>query len=652
MPRKSLEDETQTDHKSDSNSGEPGRPLQPEITISSQTEIGQTEESIDLPNLQEFMGRKPVTGETGETPLQPKVGISSQTEIGQTEESVKVPNQQAYTGSELVISSSLADTPCSSLGLQGLLDSLNATLGTSYTLDTPTLSSVLEDCIAQNYDFGTAYGRLRSSWRNQRYIQLKLWECETKGPNRPRHTRRLWDLYSNRVVPSWCCRLQDFDERVLYPISHAWVNEVDRVNVWTPINGYEWPVPIPKGANLDLIRIEMLNLGAEYTWLDVLCLRQKGGPREDLRVKEWELDVPNIGAIYQNACVVCYLSGLGLPLSLKEGDLESDRCWFRRAWTVQEVGNRRIIAGDIPDGPLNTEPTDEVGNFEDKKLTKFHKQLESAEMALTTGLYGVLSTMQDRVSTYPVDKVAGLVWSLGVRSKSVPAYYENQSLEDAWTALINVMGSGNRGILFFTYPEPGTGHKKWRPSWEQVMTKSKSLPEVDWYFRASVGRHNDDWYAGQHVERGLFVRSVLLPDGDRYIPASVGRDDDWYDGWHIERGFVHGLAVGGVEGIDRRGELVVEDANGKAHSFNIVARHQYPIPKDTYTLLGNNELVQLDETQTLQYWVVGRRLPSERFEKVSVLRMATTLNEMEQLMKLIGIKPFIQQSIHRRSILA
>ncbi len=44
----------------------------------------------------------------------------------------------------------------------------------------------------------------------------------------------------------------------------------------TPINGHEWPVPMPSDADLDLIRIEMLNNGAEYVWLDVLCLRQKG----------------------------------------------------------------------------------------------------------------------------------------------------------------------------------------------------------------------------------------------------------------------------------------------------------------------------------------------------------------------------------------
>ncbi|KAK0245387.1 hypothetical protein EDD85DRAFT_931222, partial [Armillaria nabsnona] len=95
----------------------------------------------------------------------PKVTISSQTEIGRTEESIQVPNQRAYTGRKSVISASLADTPCSSLGILRLLCLLDTTLGTLYTLDTPPrVSSVLKDCIAQKYDVGTAYGRLHSVW--------------------------------------------------------------------------------------------------------------------------------------------------------------------------------------------------------------------------------------------------------------------------------------------------------------------------------------------------------------------------------------------------------------------------------------------------------------------------------------------------------
>ncbi|KAK0465669.1 hypothetical protein IW261DRAFT_1427251, partial [Armillaria novae-zelandiae] len=350
-----------------------------------------------------------------------KFTISSQTEIGQAEESVKVPKQRAYTGSKPILTSSVADIPCCCLGIQGLLDLLNSTLGTSYTLDNPSRSSVLEDCIVKKYDFGTAYSRLRSVWgyhdiqriileREAKDIELRRKAVEGnriyKTTMRP---RRVWDLYSNRVVPSWCCEVAINFVWDLRPISHAWVDEVDRIDVWTPINGREWPVPIPKGANLDLIRIEMLNLGLEE------------GQGKICSVEEWKLDVPTIGAIYQEAHMVCYLSGLGLPLSVKEGDLESDRCWFRRAWTLQE----RYPA------------------------------------------------MQHRISTYPIDRVAGLRYFFEARS--IPAYYESQSLEDAWTALVNVMDTNYRRILFFTYPEPGTGCKKWRPSWKQMWPSWRQI---------------------------------------------------------------------------------------------------------------------------------------------------------------------------------
>ncbi|KAK0458367.1 uncharacterized protein EV420DRAFT_1229813, partial [Desarmillaria tabescens] len=181
-------------------------------------------------------------------------------------------------------------------------------LGTSYSLETPSLSSLLEGCISKNYDFGTVYGRLRQVWYTEdcSTIPEELCRCEQKDYELRRNAldgncivnpamdpRRAWDLYSNRVVPTWIARSD-----CSCPISHAWVDDGDRVDVWTPINGHEWPVPIPSVTNLNLIRIEMLNLGREYVWLDVLCLRQKGGLREDLRAEEWLLDVPTIGYVY------------------------------------------------------------------------------------------------------------------------------------------------------------------------------------------------------------------------------------------------------------------------------------------------------------------------------------------------------------------
>ncbi|KAK0500912.1 hypothetical protein EDD18DRAFT_1348347 [Armillaria luteobubalina] len=211
------------------------------------------------------------------------------------------------------------------------------------------------------------------------------------------------------------------------PISHAWMDEQSRTVVLTPINGYEWPVPILKDANLNLIHIEMLNLRLEYTWLDILCLRQVGGRREDLHVEEWKLDIPTIGAVYYNKNVVCYLSGLGQPLTLKEGDLESQQCWFRYAWMLQEVGEDRVIAGDMPDRPLHTECKD--GKYGTQLLTKFHKQLQSMHETWFE-VSEALEKMHHWVSMNPVDKIAGLSFILGselIPVMSLQALYAQNS---------------------------------------------------------------------------------------------------------------------------------------------------------------------------------------------------------------------------------
>ncbi|SJL15514.1 uncharacterized protein ARMOST_19014 [Armillaria ostoyae] len=526
----------------------------------------------------------------------PKVKISAFIETGREKSSIIVPKQRSYTSRHPVIPSSLADTPCTTLGVQGVLDRLNATLRTPYTLDTPSLRSILGDCVEKNYDFGTAYGRLRQIWytadcsnirdelrRHEQMDRKMRWKAlegnRIVSPDLP--PRRVWDLYSNRVVPWWVWDIRCPQEWPR-PISHAWVDEKDRMDVITPINRKEWPVPIPKGTSLDLIRIEMLNLGVEYTWLDVLCLRQKGGLKEDLCMEEWKLDVPTIGYVYWDAKVVIYLSGLGLPLSLEEGDLDSDQCWFRHAWTLQEVcgSGISIIAGDMSDGLMHAEPIDNDGNYKTGLLTRFHKQLGPMRGG---NVLTQLMDMQDRVSTNPVDKVAGLTFPL--RPRSIPAYHESESLEDAWTALVNAMYPFMRVSLFLFYPGVGLGCKKWRPTWEQVMTEP--LPQDA----------NCD---------------VLVGHDDK-------TDEDLFEGSCIAKGHVHGLDVGFAEGVDRCGELVVKSGDGIPHTFTIHATHQILIPKDAYTLLGC-DTVDINGIEQ-QHWVVGQRLPRQRFEKMSVVVM-------------------------------
>ncbi|KAK0460373.1 hypothetical protein IW261DRAFT_1614628 [Armillaria novae-zelandiae] len=391
--------------------------------------------------------------------------------MGLEESSVVVPLQRAYTGRKPVIPSSLADTSCATLGVQGLLDQLNTTLATSYSLDNPFLSSLLEYFISDNCDFGLAYSHLRQIWYTDDWSTVKdvLWKWRDEDDEERRKAlvgnrivnsllppRRVWDLCSNRVVPWWLMPIEpELEDRLLpVPISHAWVDEKDRTAVWTPINGYEWPVPLPKDADLNLIRIEMLNLGHEHTWLDVLCLRQEGGQTEDLRTEEWKLDVPTIGNVYAQLFVVCYLSGLGRPLTLNEGDLDSDRSWFRRAWTLQEAARRMLFAGDTPDGPLHAECKD--GQYATELLARFHKQRKHA----CDNFFDreALVEMRDRISTNPVDKIAGLAKLTGYGS--IPAYYKSMSLEDAWTTLVHLMLCMKRADLFVLCAKPGDAGRR------------------------------------------------------------------------------------------------------------------------------------------------------------------------------------------------
>ena len=82
--------------------------------------------------------------------------------------------------------------------------------------------------------------------------------------------------------------------------------------VLSPINSYLWPIPIPKpliGVNygrsrtsseiynysdtkepiLLVVKDQLTRRDIEYCWLDVLCLRQSGGIREQQRPLEWEI---------------------------------------------------------------------------------------------------------------------------------------------------------------------------------------------------------------------------------------------------------------------------------------------------------------------------------------------------------------------------
>ncbi|KAK0443705.1 uncharacterized protein EV420DRAFT_1023292 [Desarmillaria tabescens] len=545
----------------------------------------------------------------------PQVTISSFTETGKVESSIPVPKQRCYTGRKPVISSSLANTPCTSLGVGGLLDQLNAILVTSYTLKNSFLSSILETCISSNYDFGTAFGRLRPIWYNANWstIQNELRAHEEKdqkmrqealvgnrivNPNMP--PRRVWDLYSNRVIPQWIV-----SEKKPWAISYAWMDPQRRVQVDTPINAHEWPLPIHKDGSLELVRIEMLSLGAEYVWLDVLCLRREGKEEnEHLRKEEWKTDVPTSGYVYHQAdMVVYYFCGLGEVFSLTMDDLDSPRFWLNRAWTLQEISRKWIIGGVTSDGTVETVQTVAQRDHE-AVLSRIQEQLQSLVDTVhrVENVFDLLIHLRKRKSEHAVDHVAALIFPL--RSKAIPTYDKTQSVEDLWLAVVNTMRTKHRGDMFFLYPGPGS-EQAWRPSWNQVISERR------------------------------------LPTGKVNLNADVERDEeknsDWYNGMCIEEGRIQGLRAEDPRGTSRHGKLVVKDETGMLHSFDIVANHLYPIPDDSYTLIASGQwksgtfVTRTSSTEI--HWVAGRRLPEQKFEKVSVFTMSDA-REIQRLKKL------------------
>ncbi|KAK0470686.1 hypothetical protein IW261DRAFT_1372396 [Armillaria novae-zelandiae] len=529
----------------------------------------------------------------------PEVTLSASNIVGGAESSIPVLKQRSYTGT--VFPSAIANISCAALGVDGTLEMLNAPVR---SLDSH-LYHACESFVAKNYDLGTAYAHLRphpynfviesdvektdQSDRKRQQDFIKQGKIDVDAP-----PRRVWDLHANRVVPYGVAN------ELPLPISHAWVADQDLKREMTPINGYQWPVPIPKDANLDLIRIEMLNLGAEYIWLDVLCLRQegegedpRGNPgqwewdrREALRKEEWKVDVPAIGWLYAwTNRVVCYLSGLGLPLSFKTAnDFENDRCWFNRAWTLQETPRNPLIAGKTHDDGIIDERY-----MTEEMQRRCNEQLESLGQMMQgePSLFKVLSQVQKQKSTKLVDKVTALVYLF--HSQRIPIYDSGQSEEDAWTELMRVMSGWFRAEFFFLYPKPGSGIRFWRPSWHQVM--EEILPEAPQTFRN-------------------------LPD-----VRWREEDGDSYFGPRIDACRVRGLAD--VSDNPRHGGLDVESRSGVECSFKIAADHSCAIDDGEYTLIGALQPTSF-KIRPVIFWVVGKMEEREgKFRKISVFRMAS-----------------------------
>ncbi|KAH6915802.1 hypothetical protein BKA70DRAFT_1179006 [Coprinopsis sp. MPI-PUGE-AT-0042] len=576
------------------------------------------EKRIELVRARDLARAQAGVSEADHAPVKTLYSYATEEELS----SIQIPLQIKHTSDCRLLTESEADKPCSSLnGLEGLLDQLNEILGTKYTLNAEAeegqggLRGALQQCLDEQWDLGTAYGYLRPRWDDwMRKIKdtmdnLKKMDAKIRAAaidnttgriTQPRlPPRRVWDLYSNRVLPEWAIGPQP-----PWAISHSWMSPELRHNVWTTINGKEWPVPIPKDTTLARIRVELLNFGAQYVWLDVLCLRQEGlAENEGIRLEEWKLDVPTIGNVYQqNQQIVHYFSGLGRPLAV--GDLDSDRHWLNRAWTLQEISMNGFKAGVHSGSREITHPElNEKGEYPNPQVGRFHKafgKLYTLAQDLDS-IFDVLRVMRKRAAMGELDKIAGLGYLL--RCKSLPQYDTTKTSNQAFSKMLDAISDRYRGDLFFRFPHAGTDldtGRLWAPSWDQILAAPDSeLPETKGTVYSEYVRLNED---GRCFYQGFWAEGVEVT-GFSTINPKNGR---------------------------RQGMLHLKDDGGTVHAFQVYPTdlHQAAIPDGIYTVaLGSNYTC----------FVVGKRNAEGNFAKVSTLKLLTEEDE-DKMQQSIGFR--------------
>ncbi|KIP07167.1 hypothetical protein PHLGIDRAFT_13386 [Phlebiopsis gigantea 11061_1 CR5-6] len=412
-----------------------------------------------------------------------------------------IPPLQRVHKSPHAIPSEIADKHFSTT--KTLLDELNAIFRTACAGGSGYLDRYLSNCIKQGWDVGTVYGYLRPWWHSYtmgdytfRQIQEQMDLSETYDSavrtnvgilrrigNVHMPPRRVWDLYSNRVLPYRALRSSELlsipDN--LWAVSHSWVAESERHKTLTSINGFQWPVPIPVDITLEQVRVELLNMGAEYVFLDVLCLRQHSSDpyMELVRFEEWQIDVPTLGHVYRHdryQTTVVYFNGLGRPFNPKAELLDTPAHWFNRAWTLQET-----TVNWLPGGLSSQSCAGWDGTY---FMTRMHQaQIELGLPSLRDPSFtDLLQAMQRRpgyAKKKPFDRVAAVSYLL---PRSRPVMYDDQwsDAEAAWESLVpSLSGTDRLGLLLHCPPRrtiiSSESTMLWRPSWAEVMQEPQSV---------------------------------------------------------------------------------------------------------------------------------------------------------------------------------
>ena len=472
------------------------------------------------------------------------------------------------------------------------LSHLNTIFRTAFTL-TPEVRVCLVGFIDDGCDLGLVYGYLRP-WlphirtdhqfaQLPRLIQARRQadsELRSKAIDSNRITtrrippRRIWDLYANRVLPfyavastssdiaeitktkwdltSYTRRFTNENDAGLSPrsitdvpdniwaVSHSWVAAPDRQSVLTTVNGKAWRVPIPRKTTLKDIRAELLLLGAEKVFLDVLCLRQEDEllpESESIRKREWRLDVPTIGHVYNDhrrSPVIVYFDGLGLPFRDSEAS-ENRFHWLKRTWTLQETCTYIIPAGlqnKVPAlhvTPAYHDPWASKSFLDGLKATL--GILYTSQWPWKRQLGKIIAEIKMRSYSNPVDQVACLAYIL--ECPTLPIYDADMSAETAWGLLVECLPRLMRLTLLFSDFGPNAYKScSWRPTWEQVKNCEgfqeprgvKTHEELSFLSGSSPNlgyKHGSDIY----VHRAYVIEGchIAIPDWEKqdYAYATI-----------------------------------------------------------------------------------------------------------------------------------
>ncbi|KLO16723.1 hypothetical protein SCHPADRAFT_937589 [Schizopora paradoxa] len=460
------------------------------------------------------------------------------------------------------------------------------------------LRDLLISFINRDLDFGAIYARLRSNWPkadatlkdddgksareeeiSSRVLgiehlvdsdaQIRWSSVEHRSIVSPEsiQPRRLWDLCANRVIP------YHYSAHEFCAISHSWTADMRTLD--TPINGFEWPVPVPNGVNLESVRKELVDLGEEYVWIDILCLRQRAldSSKEEMRKLEWEVDLPTIGFIFDRHAerVIRYMNGLGR--TFRNSGWDDPRHWLNRSWTLQEAKIGSIISGvpdprTVPDLQARLRIIDniEVLHATGEILQRFAKTID---------------IVRRRHATNPVDKVFGV--AMIFCRERLPLYDAELNLEEAWSICIEHLPSTLLGTFLFTAHIPGDEGVRWRPSWSQFMKVQDAS--------------------------GLF--SIHTYTFDRFDALSVRPDGmAVYKGPIIEAHFSPSHAECAEHCMTVQGKKDLVTVPTKLHPH-------YDLPEGDYTFVGDEEMIK---------WVVCNKTTDNlRLQKVTVLELACKL---------------------------